>query len=188
MKLKRIPIVLGAALLVGCGSDTEALEKKVNTLLQRENNTLKQQLETIEKEMTSITAKIDSEDSSKPLENESDLSKLDSEVTDLITSYEDAVNATDVDALQKLFTTDVTIKKNNKQVELIKDGQSPIPIVSEINSNVIYEVHIEWFNYGGKGSYWIRKLLIKENEDSGAEVYFTIIITSNGFKISAIES
>ncbi|QOV09389.1 bZIP transcription factor [Viridibacillus arvi] len=187
MKLKWIPIVLGAALLVGCGSDTEALEKKVNTL-QRENNTLKQQLETIEKEMTSMTAKINSEDSSKPLENESDLSKLDSEVTNLITSYEDAVNARDVDALQKLFTEDVSIKKNNKQIELIKDGQSPIPIVSEINSNVIYEVHIEWFNYDGKGSYWIRTLLIKENEDSGAEVYFTIIKTSNGFKISAIES
>jgi len=106
MKRKLIPIVLGAALLSSCGSDIDALEKKVNTL-QKEN---------------------------------------------------------------------------------LKDGQSPIPIVSEINSNVIYEVHIEWFNYNGKWSYWILTLLIEENEDSGAEVYFTVVKTSNGFIKSAIES
>ncbi|ETT88788.1 hypothetical protein MKZ08_02670 [Viridibacillus sp. FSL R5-0477] len=86
----------------------------------------------------------------------------------------------DIDTLEK--------KVNTLQKENLKDGQSPIPIVSEINSNIIYEVHIEWFNYDGKWSYWILTLLIEENEDSGAEVYFTVVKTNNGFIKSAIES
>ncbi|MGE7622411.1 hypothetical protein ACQKMD_04910 [Viridibacillus sp. NPDC096237] len=187
MKMKWIPIVLGAVLLASCGNDTEALEKKVDAL-QKENETLKQQLEILEKEMASVTVNPNLENSSKPLENESDLSKLDSAVTKLITTFEDAINAKDVDALQKLFTDDVSFEKNDKQIELHKDGQNPIPIVSISNSNVPNRIQIEWFNYDGKGKYWIRTLRIAENEDSGTETYFTVIKTNNGYKISAVES